>query len=89
MKQFISVLALALVVFGFGALAHADIAQIKIYKEAYPDSKPKCISCHASALPKKDGDHELNDYGKKVKSLAEKPTAEDYKKAGSADEVKK
>ncbi len=70
-------------------VAHADIAQIKIYKEAYPDSKPKCIDCHAMALPKKDGDFSLNDYGKKVKAFAEKPTKDDYKKAGSIEDSKK
>ncbi len=74
---------------GFASVSCADIAQIKAYKEAYPDSKPKCIDCHAAALPKKDGDHELNDYGKKVKALADKPTAENYKKAGSIEDSKK
>lgn len=73
----------------FAGVSHADIAQIKVYKEAYPDSKPKCIDCHTAALPKKDGDHELNDYGKKVKALADKPTAEEYKKAGSIEDSKK
>ncbi len=87
-----TLLALILIAFfvvGFAGVSGADIAQIKVYKEAYPDSKPKCIDCHAAALPKKDADHELNDYGKKVKALADKPTAEDYKKAGSIEDSKK
>ncbi len=84
----IPVLAVVFVV-GFVGVSRADIAQIKIYKEAYPDSKPKCIDCHAVALPKKDGEHELNDYGKKVMALADKPTAENYKKAGSIEDSKK
>lgn len=79
----------AFFVFAFCLVSRADIAQIKVYKEAYPDSKPKCIDCHTTALPKKDADHELNDYGKKVKDLAEKPTADDYKKAGSIEDSKK
>ena len=89
MKNIFSMLLVTISIFAFSALAQADIAQIKIYKEAYPEAKPKCISCHTSALPKKDADHELNDYGKKVKSLAEKPTAEEYKKAGPVEDSQK
>lgn len=68
--------------------AQADLPQVKLYKEAYPDAKPKCINCHTAAVPKKDGDHELNDYGKKVKATDEKPTAETYKKVGTYEEQK-
>lgn len=64
----------------------ANPAEIKLYKEAYPDAKPKCINCHTIALPKKDGDHELNAYGKKVTSIDAKPTAETYQKAGSIED---
>jgi len=65
--------------------AHADFAQIKAYKEAYPDAKPKCIDCHVDKMPKKDpGPHELNDYGKSVVKAAGtvKPTADTYKTVG-------
>jgi glutamyl-tRNA reductase len=65
--------------------AHAGLDQIKAYKEAYPDSKPKCIDCHVDKIPKKDdGAHELNEYGKAVVKAAgtDKPTADTYKKAG-------
>ena len=79
----------ALVV-GWCATGFADVAQIKIYKEAFPDAKPKCIMCHTDALPKKDkGKHEWNAYGKavmkEVGKEAKKPTAETYKKVGPAE----
>ncbi len=67
--------------------AFADVKQIKIYKEAYPDSKPKCAHCHVDTTPKKeDGKHDLNDYGKKVKAIAETITADNYKQAGPYQE---
>jgi hypothetical protein len=68
--------------------AHADIAQIKAYKESYPDAKPKCIECHVDKMPKKDdGLHENNDYGKSAVKAAkaaglDKPTADTYKAIG-------
>lgn len=69
--------------------SHANMDQIKAYKAAYPDAKPKCIGCHTDALPKKDqGKHEWNAYGKKVKEAAEKPTAETYKKVGKIEDAK-
>ena len=57
-----------------GALsASADVNQIKVYKEAFPEAKPKCINCHADALPKKDeGKHETNAYGKAVEEAAKR-----------------
>ncbi len=67
------------------SLAQADIAQIKNYKEAFPGEKPKCVACHADALPKKaDGQHEMNAYGKKVLEVSKTPTVETYKTAGKA-----
>ena len=63
--------------------AWANVKQIKAYKEAFPEEKPKCIHCHVSEKPKKEaGEHELNDYGKKVKQLREEPDTETYKAAG-------
>ncbi len=75
---------LTAVVFCFvSSPAFATTKQVKFYQEAYPDvEKPKCIACHTAEKPKKDANHDLNDYGKKVKALAEEPTAEEYKKAG-------
>jgi hypothetical protein len=67
---------------------HADMAQIKAYKETYPDAKPKCIDCHVDKMPKKDdGAHDPNDYGKSVLKAAkaaglDKPTADTYKTVG-------
>ena len=73
----------AVVVCFLGPAAYANPKQVKSYQEAFPDAeKPKCISCHAVAKPKKDANHDLNAYGKKVKALAETPAAEEYKKAG-------
>ncbi len=76
----------SVVIIGFLALssiAYATPKQAKFYQEAYPNAeKPKCIACHTVEKPKKEGNHELNDYGKKVKELAETPSAEEYKKAG-------
>ena len=68
--------------------ARADMAQIKAYKETYPDAKLKCIECHVDKMPKKDdGAHENNDYGKSVIKAAkaaglDKPTADTYKTVG-------
>ncbi len=79
-----------LIFFGFlvGCVspAWANIKQAKAYKEAYPDEeKPKCTLCHTSEKPKKEeGQHDWNDYGKKVMKLNEKPDAETYKSAGKA-----
>lgn len=65
--------------------AWANVKQIKAYKEAFPDEKPKCIHCHAVEKPKKeDGQHDLNAYGEKVKALAAEPTVETYQAAGKS-----
>lgn len=67
-------------------IAMADVDQIKLYKAAYPDAKPKCIFCHVDKLPKKDeGMHEPNAYGKKVREAAE-ITAETYKEVGTFED---
>ena len=72
-----------------GIPVHANMKQIKFYKEIYPDAKPKCIQCHMVALPKKeDGQHELNAYGQAVKKAASEPTAETYKQVGKAEDFK-
>ena len=66
--------------------AFANVKQIKAYKEAYPDTKPKCIHCHTIEKPKKeDGKHDLNEYGKKVKAIKEVPDSETYKQAGPGE----
>lgn len=67
--------------------AWASLKEIKVYKEAYPDEKPKCACCHVDKKPsKEDGKHELNEYGKKVMALSKEPTAENYAAAGKAPE---
>ena len=87
-KKIMTVVLGSILAAGLSALpALADVKQIKAYKEAYPDTKPKCIWCHTSEKPKKDdGQHDLNDYGKKVKALATEPGAADYKTAGPVKE---
>ena len=78
--------------FFFVAKGQADVNQIKAYKEAFPDAKPKCVDCHVDAIPKKDeGKHNWNAYGTKIKETAakEKPTAETYKKVGKIEEFLK
>ncbi len=81
---FIAALALSAV---FAPPASANTKQIKAYKEAFADAKPKCIECHTVEKPKKEGPHDLNDYGKKAKSAAdaakkETPDEESYKEVG-------
>ncbi len=70
--------------------AHANLKQIKVYKETFPESKPKCINCHETEKPKKDeGLHEGNDYGKAAMKLEAHPTAETFKQLGSFDDFEK
>ena len=80
-------LVIALLVFLIVSPAWANVKQIKAYKEAYPDEKPKCACCHVDKKPsKEEGKHEPNDYGKKVIALSKAPTADNYKEAGKAPE---
>jgi len=75
--------------------AGANMTQIKAYKDAYPDTKPKCVDCHVDKMPKKDdGAHELNDYGKAVAKAAQtakldKATSDTYKSVGSIEDFAK
>lgn len=87
MRAYRSFIVLVAVLTAAGLLpsvpASADTKQIKLYKEAFPDEKPKCARCHVDEKPKKDdGQHELNDYGKNVLEINKEPDAETYKKAG-------
>lgn len=68
-------------------LAMANVEQVKLYKIAYPDAKPKCAFCHVDKLPKKDeGLHEPNAYGKKVREAATEITADIYKQVGTFED---
>lgn len=70
--------------------AHADLKQIKFYKEAFPQAKPKCIECHVQEKPKKDdGMHDPNDYTKAVLEKSKEPTAKTYKEVGKVEDFKK
>lgn len=67
--------------------AEASINQAKLYKKAFPGSKPKCLACHVDKIPKKaDGEHDLNIYGLRLKEIAEVPTEETYKEVGSVED---
>jgi len=86
------------VVSGFicwAVLAHADMSQIKAYKEVNPDAKPKCIDCHMDKMPKKDdGAHDPNKYGEAIIKAAQaakldKPTADTYKSVGTIEDFTK
>ena len=88
--QKVSKVTLVLFVFSLTVAAPlwADVKQIKLYKEAFPDEKPKCACCHVSEKPKKEeGQHDLNEYGKKVRAIKEAPDADTYKQAGPGGEV--
>ena len=75
-----------ILVFLFGTLqAFASVKEVKAYREAFPDAKVKCTTCHSVAIPKK-GAAELNDYGKAA--MAAGPT-ETFKKMGKAEDFKK
>ena len=95
MKDFNKVMIISGIAFGcmlVSVSAYAGFRQIKAYKEAFPDSKPKCIDCHVSEIPKKDdGQHDLNDYGKVVVKTAagEIPKADTYKTVGKIEDFKK
>lgn len=74
--------------------AQASMKETKVYKEAFPDARIKCMDCHVDAMPKKDdGKHELNDYGKAVIAETVKPdlspTVDTYKKVGKVENFKK
>jgi hypothetical protein len=89
MRLTTTILLVMLLSVALSSNAFANIKELKIYKEAFPEAKPKCSVCHVDALPKKDdGKHELNEYGKKMEGLGEEPTAEDVKKLGPNEEVK-
>ena len=91
MKKAVSVAVLAGVV-AWGTSSMADMAQMKVYKEAFPGVKVKCVDCHTAAVPKKDGDHGLNAYGEAVKKQADKdraPVAATYIKVGSIEDFAK
>ena len=82
----ISGFVFAFVVFG-NALTMANVAQVKLYKAAFPDAKPKCTFCHIDKLPKKDeGMHEPSAYGKKVREAATEITADIYKQVGTFED---
>ncbi len=69
-KTTISVLALLLTL-GLGTTLFATMDIQKAFKAKYPEAKAingKCSTCHMKSLPKKDGDHENNAYGKDLKA---------------------
>lgn len=82
MKKGIGILAVLALVF-WASSAWATVDQAKAYKKAFELEKaPRCAGCHTADKPKKDGDHELNDYGKKVVAVVAEPTEDTYKQVG-------
>ncbi len=92
MKKGMIALILLGFVFWVGS-AQADMKEMSLYKEAFPDAKIKCADCHVNAMPKKEmGKHELNDYGKAVLEAAKpgaKVTVDAFKKVGKVEDFKK
>jgi hypothetical protein len=73
----------ALFSFSLAGSAFANLDQVKLYQSVFGGDKPKCLTCHVDKIPKKaDGQHEWNDYGKKLKAAKETLSAEVYKKVG-------
>lgn len=83
MKRLCRMMLMAVFLSGLSAPASATIEQGKAYKAVFGE-KPKCVHCHVDEKPKKEGDHELNDYGKKVMAAAgeSEPTEDTYKAVG-------
>ena len=75
-----------LVFFSCAVQAQAGMKEIKAYKEAFPDARVKCATCHRASMPK-TGAAELNDYGKA--SMATSHNAETFKKLGKFEDFKK
>ncbi len=69
-------------------LASANLKELKAYKEAFPEAKVKCASCHVATMPKK-GAAELNAYGKAAVAAQATPTSETFKSVGKAEDFKK
>ncbi len=70
------------------AQGYASIKEMKAYKEAFPDAKVKCATCHSVAVPK-TGAAGLNDYGQAAFAANPRPTAETFKQLGQAEDFKK
>lgn len=80
------VLGFAGVIGLFSSSASANLKEMKAYKEAFPDAKLKCVTCHAVERPSKEGAHGLNAYGQAVLGADANPTAETFKKVGKAED---
>jgi len=80
------VLGFASVACLFSPQASANMKEMKMYKEAFPDAQVKCATCHIAPMPKKEA-AELNAYGQAAKA-AMSPTVETYKKLGKAEDFK-
>lgn len=68
-------------------MASANLKELKAYKQAFPEAKVKCASCHVATMPKKDA-AELNAYGKAAMAASATPTAETFKSVGKAEDFK-
>ena len=79
-------LIFSLVFLSCATQGYAGLKEMKAYKEAFPGTQVKCSACHSAAMPKK-GAAGLNAYGQAA--LAAGPTAETFKKLGTAENFKK
>ena len=78
----------ALVLLSCAPQAHANVKEIKAYKEAFPGTTTvKCLTCHTIAMPKK-GVASLNSYGQAVIAANPKPTSETFKQLGKAEDFR-
>ena len=86
-KLNIFILAAAFSICGI-SVSFANMGQMKLYKEAFPGTTPKCIQCHMDKVPKKDdGMHDPNAYGAKIREEgAGDITVETYKKVGTIED---
>jgi hypothetical protein len=77
----------ALVFLSCATQAHANIKEIKAYKEAFPGTTVKCVICHSVPIPKKEA-LGLNAYGQAAVAANPKPTSETFKQLGKAEDFK-
>ncbi len=90
MKKVIGLVVLAGVAV-WSTAALASMTDVKLYKEAFPGAKIKCIDCHTAAIPKKDSAG-LNAYGDAVMKQAgeeKKTTVEVYTAVGTVEDFSK
>ena len=64
----------------------ADVEQIKLYKAAFPESKPKCTFCHVDKLPKKTKGCMSRVPTARKSGSGDRVTADIYKQVGTFED---